>query len=59
MSRLEVGSGEACAEEGCSVFQPDCTPALPKPPLVLQVMPLCSDELNMGSQTKGPICEAN
>lgn len=33
LSRLEVGSAEACAEEECSVFYSDCCSALPKPSL--------------------------
>ena len=59
VSRLEVGSDGACGEDECSIFWPVFTSALPKVHVALQLMPLCSDEFSMGSQTKGPICEAN
>lgn len=50
-SWLEVGND--------GIYGASFTCALPKVHVPLQVMPLCSDEFNMGSQTTGPICEAS
>ena len=51
-SRLEVGNDGACGEDKCSIFRSVFTSALPKAHVALQLMPLCSDELSMGSQTQ-------